>query len=122
MPPAPAGRLRLPSSVTEPAGTRTACSAHGEQETGDFAVMERRFIATGKRRSDVLALGRCVPVGGGGDGAMVRGEADQDGVAAVPLAHELADVQLAAPAHVRRARVTEVRVMRPDDDLRAPRL
>ena len=84
--------------------------------------MERGLMAANEPGADILALGRSVPVGGRRDGAVVRGKADQDGVAAVPLAHELADVQLAAPAHVRRARVAEVGVMRPDGDLRAPRL
>ena len=33
------------------------------------------------------------------------------------FAHELAEIQFAALAHLRRARVAEVRVVRPDDDL-----
>src|SRR3982074_1717310 len=59
-------------------------------------VMEERLIATGKRRPDVLAVGRTVPVRGCRDGAMMRGESDQHGFATISLAHELADVQLAA--------------------------
>ena len=51
---------------------------------------------------------------------MVRGEGDQGGLVAVPLTRELPEVQLAATAHLRRPRVAQVRVVRPDDDLRAP--
>jgi hypothetical protein len=81
--------------------------------------MEDRLVASGERWPDPLALGRPAPVGGGRDGAVVCREADQHGVLAVPLARELAEVQLSAPAHLRRPRVAQVRVVRPDDDLRA---
>jgi hypothetical protein len=43
-------------------------------------------------------------------------------VAAVPLAHELADVELASLAHVGRAGVAEVGVMCPDNHLCAASL
>jgi hypothetical protein len=53
---------------------------------------------------------------------MVRGEADQHGIAAVALAYEPADVQLAALAHLRGSGVAEMRIVRPDDDLGTPAL
>ena len=47
------------------------------------------------------------------------GEPDQrHSLGRMPLAHELADVELAADAHLRRPRVADVRVMLPHDDLR----
>jgi hypothetical protein len=80
--------------------------------------MEQRLIAAGKRRPAALALGWRPSVGGGRDRAVMRGEADQHGVAAVPLAYELADVQLAALACLRCPRVAEMRIVRPDDRFR----
>src|SRR5215207_6404498 len=81
--------------------------------------MEHRLVAGGKRRADALALGRITPARGGRNCAVMRGEAHEHGVAAVLLARELADVQLAALTHLRRPRVAYVGVVRPDGDLRA---
>ena len=77
--------------------------------------MEERLVAPGQRGPHALALRRRVPVRGRGDRSVVGGEADQEGVATVALAHELADVELAARPHLGAARVAEVRVVRPHD-------
>lgn len=45
---------------------------------------------------------------------------DQHAVEPVLLAHELPHVPLTAPAHLRCPRVAQVRVVRPDDNLRTP--
>ena len=80
--------------------------------------MEERLVALGQRGPDALALRRRVPVRGGGDRSVVCGEAEQECVATVTLACELADVELAACAHLGAARVADVRVVRPHDRAR----
>ena len=80
--------------------------------------MENLLVAVAKAGADTLALSRPAPIGSRGDGAVVSGKAHQNGVAAVALAHELANVQLAPPAHLRRPRVAQVRIVRPDNNLR----
>ncbi len=84
--------------------------------------MEQGLPAAGKRRSYVLALGRAVPVGGGGDRPVVCGESDQHGLAAIFLAHQLADIHLPASTHRGCPGVAQMRIMRPDNDLGAPTL
>jgi len=39
--------------------------------------MEQRLVAAGERRPNLLALSRSVPIGGSGDGAVVRREQKQ---------------------------------------------
>src|ERR1700730_2175515 len=92
----------------------------GEQEASGEGGMEQRLAATRQGRPDALALGHSSPVGGGSDRSVMCGEADQDGIAAVFLAHQLTYDKLAALAHLGCARVPQVRIMRPDDDLRGP--
>jgi hypothetical protein len=43
------------------------------------------------------------------------GEADQNSFASKSLANQLADVHFTIMTHLRRARVAEVRIVRPDD-------
>src|SRR5919106_2477740 len=81
--------------------------------------MEQRLVAAGQRRPDTFALGRRAPLGGRRDRAVVRREADQHGIAAVFLAYQLTHVQLAALAPVRGPRIAQMRVVRPNDNLRA---
>ena len=82
--------------------------------------MEQRIAAAGKRRPDALALSHAIPVGGGRNRPMIRGEADQHGIAAIFLARQLADIQLAALTHRCCPGVAQMRIMRPDDDLGMP--
>src|ERR1700692_2236900 len=84
--------------------------------------MEQRLVAAGQRRANAFALSRFAPIGCGGNSAMVRGKADQYRLTAVFLTHELADIELAALAHFRRARVAEMRIMLPYRQLRAAAL
>src|SRR5690606_17261515 len=62
----------------------------------------------------LLELHGLVPVVGGGDFAAVRGHADQHRLTTEGGATELADVELAAPAHGSRGGITDVRIVRPD--------
>ena len=50
---------------------------------------------------------------------MVGSEPDQHDVAATPLAREPPDVELAALGHLGRARISDMRVVRPHDNLSA---
>ena len=50
---------------------------------------------------------------------MVSGKADQDRLAAVFLARKLADIQLGALTHIRRAFVAEMGIMLPDGNFGA---
>src|SRR5437870_4944523 len=88
-----------------------------EQQTGDARCMEELLPAALEGTADVLAFGGAPPVRCGGDGAGVRREADEERVAAVPFADELSDVELSRLSELSRARVTDVRVVRPDDGL-----
>src|SRR5712671_723949 len=80
--------------------------------------MEQRLIAVSRRRANAFSFGRFAPVGGGCDSTVVSGEADQHSLTAVFLTRQLADIQLAALAHLRRACVAEVGIMLPDRNLR----
>src|SRR5208282_6051387 len=63
-------------------------------------LVEEGLMAVRRGGSDPLAFGGAAPVAGRGDGAVERGEPHQHGVAAVALAGELPDIELAAPAHL----------------------
>jgi hypothetical protein len=69
-------------------------------------------------------LGLATPARSGRDGVVVRGESHQYGVAAVPLARELADVQLAALARtlLERETLDESEILAVTGLTRAPRL
>jgi hypothetical protein len=51
---------------------------------------------------------------------MMRAEADQHGFIAETLAHQLANVHFTVMTHLRRARVAEMRIVRPNDCFRLP--
>src|SRR5581483_1879010 len=70
----------------------------------------------GPRRRHGHDLHRRLPLAAGDHAPLVRREADQDhAVARVPLADELADVDLAVVGHVGVAGVADVGVVLPDD-------
>src|SRR3989442_8493200 len=89
-----------------------------KQETGTPGVVEQAFVTPRKRRPYGLALGWIAPVGCRRHRTRVRRLTDQHGAHPATLAHELSDVQLAALPHFRRARVTQMRVVCPHDDVR----
>ena len=89
-----------------PAQRLVACRREVEQEARHPAVVARPLVAVGPRLGSTRLTSRvAVPVGRGGDGAGVGAEADQRGLVAPALAHELADVVLAPhrPISVARA-------------------
>ena len=67
---------------------------------------------------DAAALGHGTPIAGRGDRAGVGAEPDERSAPCVPLAHELADVEFAPPAHSRRPPLADPRVLCPDAPLR----
>ena len=84
--------------------------------------MEECFIAAGKSWPDPFALSRSSPVRRSSDRAVMRREADEDGLSAIFLAHQLTHIQLAALTHLRRPGVSQMRIMRPDDNFCLPAL
>ena len=79
-----------------------------EQEIPDTGLMKQPLVTALERGTDAFALARAVPVGRGCDRAHVRRKAEGQSVMPVSLAHELSDVQLSEPPHVRRACVAQV--------------
>src|SRR5205085_1335722 len=75
------------------------------------------LIASFERRTHVLSLGGFIPVRCCRYRSAICREADQHSIAFISLAQELSDIQLAALSHLRRACITQMRVMFPDDDL-----
>src|SRR5207253_11415317 len=88
----------------------------GQEELRGTGAVEEAFVAPRQPGTDLLPLGRPYPLGARGHGPGVRAEADEPRLARVPFARKLSDVDLAGLAHLRRARVTHVRIVRPDDD------
>ena len=106
-------------------GSRSAAAAspprHVSRNRGFATLVEQGLVALGSAGPNLLALGRGVPVGGGGDGPGVGGEPDQHGVAGVSLRERAGrrSARPRSPISV-RAGVADVRVVLPDDELRAP--
>ena len=113
----PIARSRRGSRSAAAAGAR---GERAQQEGGDAGRVQQRLVAARQRWPNALALAGGAPLRGGGDGAGVGREPDEPGVAAVALADELAEVQLAAPGHLGGTRVADVRVVLPDDHAARP--
>src|SRR5258707_6687368 len=60
----------------------------------DANVVKEPFVAAGQRWSNALALRGFIPVRRRGDGAAVRGEANQVRAGSMRLSYELAEVEL----------------------------
>src|SRR5712671_4851277 len=88
------------------------------QRAHDAALAKGELPAVRARRGNSLDLHRAVPIIGGRDGATVGAEADQHRLITISRTAELADVELALPAHRGRRGVADMRVVRPDDGLR----
>ena len=98
------------------------CAAQLQVAARQVHRVEQRLIAVRERRPHGLALGRLVPVRGGGHRARIRAEAHQHRILAVALAHQLANVPLALLADFGGACVAQMGVVRPHHDLRRPPL
>src|SRR3954453_21795768 len=77
------------------------------------------FIAVGPRRPDRLDLHRRIPVAGGGDRPAIGAEADENDVIAIGGMAQLAEIELALPAHGRGGGIAGMRVVRPPPGLAA---
>src|SRR5512133_2593554 len=88
-----------------------------EKEIWNINFMKERFVTFGMRRSHIFALGRCVPVRGRRNCAVVGSKSDGHRFLSKMFAYELAEIEFSSLAHLRRARVAEVRIVRPNDDL-----
>src|SRR3954447_17548600 len=78
---------------------------------------EQRLVAVWPDRADLHDLHLVAPVIRRGDGAMVGAEADQGRLLAEGGAAELADVELALPAHLGGGGIADMAVMCPDHRL-----
>src|SRR5690606_14613026 len=79
------------------------------------AVVAGALVGIPAGGEDALGLVVAVPVRRGGDGAGVGAETDQRGLLAPAFADQLADVVFAAhPAHLGRAGIADMAVVRPD--------
>src|ERR1041385_2488486 len=88
-----------------------------EHEARERDLVEERFVTPAQSRPNALSLRSRVPVGRGRHRGGERAEANEYGILAVPLADELAHVELSSLAHLRRPSIAEVRVVLPHDDL-----
>src|SRR5947207_14957021 len=79
--------------------------------------MKKFFPAIRQTRAHTFSLRGRTPIIGRGHRARIRAESEQEGVLPEFFAHKLTDVQLTALAHLSRARVAKMRVVRPDHDL-----
>ena len=70
--------------------------------------MEKRLVAVGAGGPHPLAFSGATPVRGRGDGAVERGEADQDALAPIALPGQLAHIQLTTCTHLGGACVAHV--------------
>ena len=80
--------------------------------------MEHLFTTVRERGPDSFPFRWCVPIRSRSDGAIVRGEADQNGIRAEMFSRQLADVEFTAMPHLSGTGVADMGVVRPHDDLR----
>src|SRR5215471_7570785 len=86
-----------------------------QHETPKPCVVKQVFVAAWQRRPDGFTFGRAVPFRGGRYRSGMSGKRDVHRRRSVVLSKKLPDIKFARVAHVRRARVTQVRVVRPKD-------
>lgn len=88
-----------------------------EQEARQMRLVKKQFVTLRQRRAHALALGQPAPIRRRCHRAGVGGEADERGLAPIPLAHKLPDIKPPIFAALGRARIAQVRVVLPDHDL-----
>src|SRR5258705_388988 len=93
-------------------------TVEAEQELLLARLVQQLLDTLVQRRPDPFALGRPIPIVGRGHGPGVRREADEPTLPRVPLAYELTDGELALTAQLGGARVADMGVVCPDDNLR----
>ena len=94
-------------------GCQLGIRAQRQKEARDLHVVEQPFITARQRGPHVLAMRWAVPLRCRRHGSRIRGRPHECRPHAVRLANQLADIQLAALAHLGRPRVAEMRVVRP---------
>src|SRR6516162_9721337 len=82
-------------------------------------LVEERLVTPGQRGPDILTFSRTIPTGRRRHGARVRSKPNEGRFSAVSLAYQLAQIQFPSLSHFCRAGVPEMRVMRPDNNLRS---
>src|SRR5439155_773872 len=87
-------------------------------ESVQARFVKQFFITAAQSRSDIFALGNRAPIGRRRHAAMMRRETDQYGFAPKMFPNQLTDVELTMLAHLGRARVSEMRIVRPNDRFR----
>src|SRR4051812_36560615 len=112
--------LRAVDDPDCPLELTAAESRRVEQEVRHTGLVKESLPAPREGGADEFPLGRAAPVRGGSDAARVRGEADKQRLGAVPLPNELPDIELPALTHLCCACIAQMRVVRPDRDLRRP--
>src|SRR5262245_51230083 len=71
-------------------------AANNQKKVGQTNSMKHPLITIFKGRADPFALRDAIPIRGGGDGARISCEADENTFVSVPLTHKLSDVQFSA--------------------------
>src|SRR5258708_7321895 len=89
-------------------GLRRFAITTAQEKAPEMGIVEGRLVASRERSPDSLALCGTIPIGRRCNRAVVCAEADQKRGAAVALANELTDVQLAALPHFGGARVAQM--------------
>ena len=93
-----------------------AVVAQIQKEIRDVEFVKEALVTFRMCGADDFAFCGCVPFGCSGNRTIVSGETDRDRLSAKVFPDQLPEIQLTAPAHLGRARVTQMRIMRPDDD------
>src|SRR5207249_3889129 len=89
-----------------------------DPKTRQSGLVKQFLVTTSQRGPDVFAFCRRTPIRGCGHGTTIRAEADQYGFVAETFPHELADVHFTVMTHLCRARVSEMRIVRPNNCFR----
>ena len=97
---------------------RVILLAQIDQKPGQADFVEKFFVTFGKGRPHAFSLGDLPPIRSRGHATLVGGETDEHGFIFKTLTNQLANIQLATLAHLGRARIPEVRIVRPNDCLR----
>jgi hypothetical protein len=105
----------LPSSRDADNSIRTSDFRSRGKKNASLENRGTALVAIGVSRPHLHDFDWFVPIVGRRDRSMVRSLANQVRGRAEPFATKLANVDLPAGAHLRMGRVTQVRVVLPDD-------
>ena len=80
-------------------------------------LVKQLFVTPAQRRAHILPFGVCAPIRSCRHAAMISTKSNQDRFFSKSLTNQLTNVVLAMLAHFRRARVSQVGIVRPHDHL-----